>query len=71
MLKETISLKGYHLFSLEMVYGDIRQRWILVFSEKAYAREMKTLKKQIQTEKEQIEKPLWHLSNQEFNCKED
>ena len=70
-LKETTSLKGYHLFRTEMVYGGIRQRWILVFSEKAYVRETKTLKKRITREKERIEKKLWHLSKQGFNCKKD
>lgn len=70
-LKESTFLPGYHLFSTEMMYAGIRQRWILVFSEKAYAREMKTLKKQVQKEKEQIEKQLWHLFKQGFNCKKD
>lgn len=70
-LKETTSLDGYHLFSTEMVYGGVRQRWILVFSEKAYVREMKTLKKQIGKEQELVEKKLWHFSKQEFNCKRD
>jgi len=54
-----------------MMYGGIRQRWILVFSEKAYARETKTLEKRIHQEKELIEKKLWHCSKQEFNCKAD
>ncbi|MFO8077157.1 MAG: IS1634 family transposase, partial [Thermoplasmatota archaeon] len=70
-LKESTSLTGYHLFSTRMVYGDIQQRWILVFSEKAYAREMKTLEKKINREKERLEKKLWHLSKQGFNCKKD
>ncbi len=70
-LKESTLLAGYHLFSTEMMYASIRQRWILVFSEKAYAREMKTLEKRINREKERIEKKLWHLSKQEFNCKKD
>ncbi len=70
-LKESRSLDGYHLVRTEMTYGGIRQRWILVFSEKAYAREMKTLEKRISLEKERIEKKLWHCSKQEFNCKTD
>lgn len=65
------SLEGYHLFGTEMRYGDVCQRWILVFSEKAYVREMKTLKKRIFKEKEQVEKQLWHFSKNVFNCKKD
>jgi len=70
-LTESTSLTGYHLFRTRMVYGGIHQRWILVFSEKAYAREMKTLEKGITQEKERLEKKIWHLSKQEFNCKAD
>jgi transposase len=69
--KETTSLKGYHLFCTEMMYGGVRQRWILVFSEKAYTREMKTMDKQICKEREMVDKKLWHFSRQEFNCKKD
>jgi len=65
------SLEGYHLFGTEMRYGDVCQRWILVFSEKAYVREMKTLKKRIFKEKEQVEKQLWHFSKNVFNCEKD
>ena len=65
------SMEGYHLFSTYVDYGDVKQRWIVVFSEKAYSREMKTLEKQINREKEKLEKDLWHFSHQEFNCKDD
>jgi len=70
-LKKSKTLDGYHLISTVMMYGGIRQRWILVFSEKAYARETKTLEKRIHREKERLEKKLWHLSKQGFNCKDD
>ena len=43
----------------------------MVFSEKAFARETKTLEKKIKKEKEQVEKEVWHLSNQEFYSEED
>ncbi|OYT29478.1 hypothetical protein B6U98_02350 [Thermoplasmatales archaeon ex4572_165] len=70
-LNESTSFIGYHLFSTKMMYAGIQQRWILVFSEKAYAREMKTLEKRIHREKERLEKKLWHPSKQGFNCKKD
>jgi transposase len=69
-MKET-SLDGYRLFSVLVNYGRVRQRWIVVFSEKAYDREIKTSQKQMQREKEWVEKELWHFSNQGFNCKSD
>jgi len=65
------SIEGYLLQSVTMTYAEILQRWIVVFSQQAYNREKKTLDKSIQKEKEQIENALWHLSNQEFRCRED
>ncbi len=50
------ALKGYRLFSIEVEYGGVKQRWVVVFSEKAFARETKTLEKRIKKEKEQVEK---------------
>jgi transposase len=58
------ALNGYHLFSIDAEYGGVKQRWIVVFSEKAFARETKTLEKK-------IEKEVWHFSNQEFYNEED
>lgn len=65
------AMDGYYLFSTRAEYGDVRQRWIVVFSEKAYNREMKTLEKRINNEKEKVQKELWHFSNKEFSCEED
>jgi transposase len=41
------TLNGYHIFSTEAEYGGVKQRWVVVFSEKAFARETKTQKKKI------------------------
>jgi len=65
------SMKGYSLQSTTMTYAGIPQRWIVVFSKQAYDREKKKLEKKIQKEKEQVETALWHLSHQEFQCRED
>jgi transposase len=65
------ALNGYHLFSTDAEYGGVKQRWIVVFSEKAFARETKTLEKKIEQEKEKVEKAVWHFSNQEFSNEED
>ena len=42
---------GYFGKEFTSEYGEIKQRWLLVYSEQAYAREAKTMKKQIQKEK--------------------
>jgi len=65
------SLNGYRIFSTEVEYGGVNQRWIVVFSEKAFARETKTLEKKIGKEKEQAEKTVGHFSHKEFHNEED
>ena len=65
------TLDGYRLFSTEVEYSGVKQRWIVVFSEKAFARETKTLEKKIKKEKERVEREVWHLSNREFYSEED
>jgi transposase len=57
--------------AFEAEYGGVKQRWVVVFSEKAFARETKTQKKKIEKEKEQVEKAVWHFSNQEFHSDEE
>jgi transposase len=52
-------------------YGDVEQRWLLVYSEEAYAREAKTLKRQIQKEKDEANKELRKLSRTDFDCEND
>ena len=65
------TLKGYRLVSTEVEYGGVKQRWIVVFSEKAFTREERTLEKKIEKEKEKAEKELWHFFNQDFHAAED
>jgi transposase len=63
---------GYRMANLsDALYGDMQQRWLLVHSEHASSRELKTLKKNIQKEHETYIKVLWHLRNQEFTCEQD
>jgi transposase len=42
------ALNGYHIVTTEVEYGGVKQRWVVVFSEKAFARETKTLEKKIE-----------------------
>ena len=38
---------GYYVAEVGATYGDVRQRWLVVFSEKAQQREQKTLEKRV------------------------
>lgn len=60
------SQPGYYFQELSSSYGGVSQRWLLVFSQSAYFREEANFRKQLQKERQQVEKTLWHLTNQEF-----
>ena len=62
---------GYKMHVIEQEYGGVKQRWALIYSEQAYHREIITLNKHIEKEKIEMEKTLWHLSNQLFGCEKD
>ena len=62
---------GYEWTEVCSMYGGIKQRWLLVFSEQAYEREKKTLLKRIAKEREEFTKACWHLGNQIFSCHDD
>lgn len=65
------SLEGYRYLLTDNDYADINQQWLVVFSEKAFEREIKTFEKSIKKEEAKIEKRLWHLGNEEFDCESD
>lgn len=69
MIKSDI--EGYFFKDFSSSYGEVNQKWLVVFSEKGYEREIKTLNKNINKEMEKIKKELWHFMNAEFNCLED
>lgn len=62
---------GYEWTEVGSTYGGIKQRWLLVYSEQAYAREKKTLLKRIAKERDEFTKACWHLSKQIFSCQND
>ncbi|MCI0619107.1 IS1634 family transposase, partial [bacterium] len=62
---------GYQGKEFRSEYGAVEQRWLLVYSEQAYLREEKTLKRQIQKEKEQQERELNRWSRTDFDCEND
>ena len=63
--------KGYKVAPFESSYGDVQQRWLLVYSEQAYQREKKTLDKNIKKKGKELKKALWHLGNRIFGCEKD
>ena len=62
---------GYAIASYTSNYGDVEQRWLLVYSEQAYQREKKTFEKKLLKQQEKLEKELWHLKNESFQCEAD
>lgn len=62
---------GYKISGFSSCYGDIKQRWLLVYSEKAYAREKKTFHKKLDKQDAALRTALWHLENEVFACESD
>ena len=58
---------GYHCLSVESDYGDVAQRWLIVYSQAAYHREVATLEKKIAKERKTAESSLHQLSRKEFD----
>ena len=56
---------------MECVCGGVKQRWLIVFSEAAQARELKTLEKAQSKEREAAEKEWRKLEGKTFNCPAD
>jgi transposase len=62
---------GYRTSVVPSSYGGVAQRWIVVFSEQAYKREMHTFTKNLTKRTEEAQKQLWHLGNRNFACEAD
>lgn len=65
------SEKGYKTASFFSYYGEIEQRWLLVFSEQSYKREKETFDRKLAKQDEELKKLLWHLGNEIFSCESD
>ena len=61
--------KDYQIASFASDYGGVEQRWLLVHSAPAFERERATLEKNIERQQEQLDKALWHLSNETFRLR--
>lgn len=62
---------GYWGKEVKLTYAEVEQRWLVVFSEAAYERELHTLTKKQEKEYLAAEKQWHKLSLQIFNCQED
>jgi transposase len=62
---------GYRHARFESQYGNVTQRWLLVFSQQAYEREAKTWHKQIDKQEQDLIKQTNKLRNQVFACEAD
>jgi transposase len=62
---------GYQGKEFTSEYGSVKQRWLLVYSEQAFLREQKTLKRQCQKEKEVKTCELNKLFCTDFACEKD
>jgi transposase len=62
---------GYSAVNLCSIYGNIKQRWQLIFSEQAFKREQRTLVKKIENEHQKLNKDLWRAGVKIYTCELD
>ena len=62
---------GYRTCSFGTWYGDVKQRWVLVYSDNGAQREQKSFMKRVEREQKEIEKQWRKLCKQRFECKAD
>jgi transposase len=63
--------EGYMYQPVSKIYAGINQRWLIIYSEQAYKREIKTFEKNLEKERERNATALKHLCNEAFACEED
>jgi transposase len=63
--------ENYKFHAEESWFGGVPQRWLLVFSQKAYDREKITYDKRVEKEKVAFEKELQKLAKTDFGCEKD
>jgi transposase len=61
----------YKIAPFSSNYGDIQQRWLLVFSQDSFEREQKTVERNIKKKDDELKKLLWRLGNELFLCEND
>lgn len=62
---------GYRIHAMNSEYGQVKQRWLLVYSARLEAKEQKQLRKRIKNAGEAAAKNLRKLRQTTFNCEAD
>ena len=62
---------GYFFKEYPVTYGEVPQRWLVVFSEASYQQGIKSLNKKIEKKANKAEKVWKQLCNQSFSCQAD
>lgn len=63
--------ENYRIHADTSMFGGVRQRWMLIFSKKAYEREKITYDKRVEKDKVAFEKQLQKLGKTDFGCEKD
>jgi transposase len=63
--------ENYRATTQEVTIYGIKQRWLLIESKHALARELQTFQRRLDKKSTELNKTLWHLGNQEFKCPSD
>lgn len=67
----TLLEEGYWGKEVAVSYGDVAQRWLVVYSQAAYERETKSFARKLARQQKQAEKSLRRLRQQAFACEAD
>lgn len=62
---------GYKTFNFISNYGDVKQRWQLIFSQQAYTKEVTTLEKNIDKKFKELTVKVNRLNKKQFNNKQE
>lgn len=63
--------ENYRASEQEVTLHGIKQRWLLIESKHALARETVSFQRRLDKKSGELIKSLWHLGNQEFQCEGD
>jgi transposase len=67
----TAGTDGYFYYEQQVSYGDVKQRWLLVLSQKSRERDLLQLERAIAREYEEAKGALKKLAREQFSCETD
>jgi len=62
---------GYKMYPCNQIYQDVKQRWVLIYSQEAYEQECKTLDKRIKHQEIELHKHIKSVEKELFSCEKD